>query len=388
MEENYPDATKCQICYLIMRLPLNKPLLFSPCGHTVCESCFKLLNNKKCPFCNGFIDNTIINYSILSIIDFLDSSNKNLPKKEIEIEPKINKEIEIESKINKEICTFVKYGKNYISQNIYYCHTCGFINNLGICESCANNCHKDHKLEFIGLKPKFFCDCGPTINCKCNSKINNEICSRITNSISYISQKWYHCNTCNLIGNLGCCENCINKCHKGHDTYFDKISNNCFCDCCDICNCKFIKHYPINNICTRSINDKKYIKQEWYHCITCGHLGCCKSCIQNCHKNHQIIFKGYSNCFCDCPDKFKCQCYNGLFDKNLLSIDQFCTRSLFGKSLINQKFFHCKTCNILNSKGFCENCAKICHNGHELIYKGNIKSFCDCSDFITCKCRK
>ena len=47
---------------------------------------------------------------------------------------------------------------------------------------------------------------------------------------SYFSQKWYHCKTCGLIGNLGCCEACAKICHQGHEVEFHK-SSNFFCDC-------------------------------------------------------------------------------------------------------------------------------------------------------------
>ena len=55
-------------------------------------------------------------------------------------------------------------------------------------------------------------------------------CTYANTGRTYIRQKWYHCRTCGLVGNLGCCEACVRSCHRGHDVSFDGIDN-CFCDC-------------------------------------------------------------------------------------------------------------------------------------------------------------
>lgn len=52
------SSFNCQICYEIMKAPLNLPILLFPCGHTFCEAC--LLSHLKgktqpqqqtCPYC-------------------------------------------------------------------------------------------------------------------------------------------------------------------------------------------------------------------------------------------------------------------------------------------------------------------------------------------------
>jgi len=45
-------------------------------------------------------------------------------------------------------------------------------------------------------------------------------------------QDWYHCITCALVGNDGCCVACAEKCHKGHDLHYYKFGL-FFCDCGD-----------------------------------------------------------------------------------------------------------------------------------------------------------
>eukprot|EP00026_Physarum_polycephalum_P007203 Phypoly_transcript_07260.p1 GENE.Phypoly_transcript_07260~~Phypoly_transcript_07260.p1 ORF type:complete len:522 (+),score=43.66 Phypoly_transcript_07260:49-1566(+) len=54
-------------------------------------------------------------------------------------------------------------------------------------------------------------------------------------------QDWYHCITCNLIGNDGCCVACANTCHKGHELQYYKFGL-FFCDCGDrLANCKALR---------------------------------------------------------------------------------------------------------------------------------------------------
>ena len=57
-------------------------------------------------------------------------------------------------------------------------------------------------------------------------------CTYSNTGRNYIEQKWYHCRTCGLVGDLGCCEACARTCHeqRGHDVFFDGIGK-CFCDC-------------------------------------------------------------------------------------------------------------------------------------------------------------
>jgi hypothetical protein len=55
-----------------------------------------------------------------------------------------------------------------------------------------------------------------------------------------------------------------------------------------------------------------------------------------------------------------------------------CTFLKTGKSSKKQKIWCCKTCGLLDNFGCCQSCAEICHKGHDLIYTGKRKCFCDC----------
>ena len=40
--------------------------------------------------------------------------------------------------------------------------------------------------------------------------------------------------------------------------------------------------------------------------------------------------------------------------------------------------FSCGTCSPGHGDVFCEHCAATCHAGHDVVYKGKMKMFCDC----------
>lgn len=50
---------------------------------------------------------------------------------------------------------------------------------------------------------------------------------------------------------------------------------------------------------------------------------------------------------------------------NAISLN-VCTFCVTGKKFAHQKWYFCKTCGLVDDKGCCESCAKLCHNGHEL----------------------
>jgi hypothetical protein len=73
--------------------------------------------------------------------------------------------------VAKNKCTYTVTGKKYAKQKWFFCYTCGFVDSEGVCEACANVCHKGHSLsEPRGMEAggSFFCDCGAGETCKCN----------------------------------------------------------------------------------------------------------------------------------------------------------------------------------------------------------------------------
>jgi len=70
-------------------------------------------------------------------------------------------------------CTFTVTGKTYVKQKWFFCYTCGYIDSEGVCESCANICHKGHSLSdargtSTNRASSFYCDCGSGTACHCN----------------------------------------------------------------------------------------------------------------------------------------------------------------------------------------------------------------------------
>ena len=67
-------------------------------------------------------------------------------------------------------------------------------------------------------------------------------------------------------------------------------------------------------VCSVEDNGSVVIKQPWFHCKTCwpneSNKGCCIVCAKKCHKNHDLEYCGWCECYCDCALSGKCQCYH------------------------------------------------------------------------------
>ncbi|KPM11172.1 zinc finger in N-recognin (UBR box) containing protein, partial [Sarcoptes scabiei] len=48
--------------------------------------------------------------------------------------------------------------------------------------------------------------------------------------------------------------------------------------------------------------------------------------------------------------------------------NHLCTYTFTRKEFINQHWYHCHTCKMLNGVGVCTVCAKVCHRGHDVTY--------------------
>ena len=55
-----------------------------------------------------------------------------------------------------------------------------------------------------------------------------------------------------------------------------------------------------------------------------------------------------------------------------------CTIKTFGPNIISQRLFRCVTCKFSAIETMCENCAKFCHQGHEVIDLGFHIGYCMC----------
>jgi hypothetical protein len=70
-----------------------------------------------------------------------------------------------------------------------------------------------------------------TIDPRVQQAIKANVCTYAVTGPKYAAQNWYHCYTCNLSGNEGCCEVCARVCHRGHHLSRQKYSAQFFCDC-------------------------------------------------------------------------------------------------------------------------------------------------------------
>ncbi|CAF1322792.1 unnamed protein product, partial [Rotaria sordida] len=67
-----------------------------------------------------------------------------------------------------KLCTYTTTKKEYANQHWYHCHTCKMIDRVGICQICANVCHKDHDISYAKYG-SFFCDCGAKEDGSCQA---------------------------------------------------------------------------------------------------------------------------------------------------------------------------------------------------------------------------
>lgn len=67
-----------------------------------------------------------------------------------------------------------------------------------------------------------------------------------------------------------------------------------------------------------------------------------------------------------------------------------CTYTQSGESYLEQHWYYCYTCGLVDSKGCCSACVNVCHVGHDVVYSGRSRFFCDCGAGSgrgsSCKC--
>jgi len=60
---------------------------------------------------------------------------------------------------------------------------------------------------------------------------NANKCTYLQTKETYLIQEWFECETCNLVGNLGCCVSCLRTCHIGHTVKNASKISLFYCDC-------------------------------------------------------------------------------------------------------------------------------------------------------------
>lgn len=58
--------------------------------------------------------------------------------------------------------------------------------------------------------------------------------------------------------------------------------------------------------------------------------------------------------------------------------NKLCTYSITQKEFINQHWYHCHTCKMVDGAGVCSVCARVCHKNHDITYAKYGNFFCDC----------
>ena len=64
-------------------------------------------------------------------------------------------------------------------------------------------------------------------------------------------------------------------------------------------------------------------------------------------------------------------------DEDLLC-NKLCTYVVTQKEFMNQHWYHCHTCRMVDGVGVCSVCAKVCHRDHDVTYAKFGSFFCDC----------
>ncbi|KAK3907858.1 E3 ubiquitin-protein ligase UBR4, partial [Frankliniella fusca] len=57
---------------------------------------------------------------------------------------------------------------------------------------------------------------------------------------------------------------------------------------------------------------------------------------------------------------------------------KLCTYTITQKEFMNQHWYHCHTCKMVDRVGVCTVCARVCHRGHDITYAKYGNFFCDC----------
>lgn len=57
---------------------------------------------------------------------------------------------------------------------------------------------------------------------------------------------------------------------------------------------------------------------------------------------------------------------------------KLCTFTVTQREFMNQHWYHCHTCKMVDGVGVCTVCARVCHRGHDVSYAKFGNFFCDC----------
>ena len=85
-------------------------------------------------------------------------------------------------------CTFHKTGTVHAPQQWQNCVTCGLVDGLGVCVSCAATCHVGHALGPV-RSTSFYCDCGGQGRCGRLLSSSSSECSDVKGHASVVTDE-------------------------------------------------------------------------------------------------------------------------------------------------------------------------------------------------------
>ncbi|KAK8883987.1 hypothetical protein M9Y10_043090 [Tritrichomonas musculus] len=140
--------------------------------------------------------------------------------------------------------------------------------------------------------------------------------------------------------------------------------------------------------CTFCNNHPEIKTQHLYICKTCNFQEfetICESCAKLCHSGHQIVDLGYTRGYCRCgqgTDACYCFCQNPLPGMLDIPLDQNrqCDFLTHNNEYHRMEAARCSTCSMTGNSCMCIPCTLICHNGHSIYEREEMRAFCDCGD--------
>ena len=82
-------------------------------------------------------------------------------------------EDEEDEELCEKLCTFTETQKEFINQHWYHCHTCKMLDGVGVCNVCAQVCHRGHDVTY-SKHGSFFCDCGASEDGSCRALVRRQ----------------------------------------------------------------------------------------------------------------------------------------------------------------------------------------------------------------------
>ncbi|KAH9392408.1 hypothetical protein TYRP_005484 [Tyrophagus putrescentiae] len=80
---------------------------------------------------------------------------------------------EEDEELCEKLCTFTETQKEFINQHWYHCHTCKMLDGVGVCNVCAQVCHRGHDVTY-SKHGSFFCNCGASEDGSCRALVRRQ----------------------------------------------------------------------------------------------------------------------------------------------------------------------------------------------------------------------